>query len=320
MRRLAIAGVGLALLSSIGCGGGADVPPLPSGRFVAATQSVTPQVHLFGDSVVAQVDVIVDRTRFDPERIRLVGEFAPYEREGELVRKRSDDGRFTHLRFAIKLRCLVYDCLEEVAGGPPTAEPGGLPPANYAGGFGERKTIELPPHRLVYEGSDEKPQTIQSLSWPPLQSVTRLNLADTEVTGVGFPFEASVTPLPAVSYRFAPVALGGGLLLAALALLALPAVVVVRALRREAPAPVEEDETPELTPLERALGVVAWARDRSVPERREALEALAVELEAAGVGGLVEPTRGLAWSAAAPSVESIDELLQSVEEADGTAV
>jgi hypothetical protein len=82
MRAVAVvlAGVAaLAALAAAGCGGGGDTPSLPQGRFLAANQTVTPRVHLFAEPVVARVDVIVDGDRYDPDRIRLVSEFKPYE-------------------------------------------------------------------------------------------------------------------------------------------------------------------------------------------------------------------------------------------------
>jgi hypothetical protein len=319
MRRLAL--VSVAIVVAAGCGGGNDVPPLAAGRFLASSQSITPRVQLFAEPVLARVDVIVDRERFDPERIRVAGKFAPYEPEGAVVRTRSDDGRFTHLRFDIKLRCLTYACLPEVGGGPPEVLPGGIPPPveSQGGGFGERKSVDLEPARVVYDDPKGKPRTLRNVHWPTVQSVSRLNFGDTDVTGIGFPFEASVSPFPELSYRVAPTALGAGLLLGALALLLLPLVLFVRALRRE--DPVDEEGPPELSPLEQALALVAWARERPEQERREALEALAVELETSGTPELEAATRRLAWSARAPSKEAMDELVETVkEEARGTAV
>ncbi len=317
MRRLALI---VAVIVAAGCGGGDDVPPLPAGRFVASNESITPRVQLFAEPVLARVDVIVDRERFDPERIRVAGKFAPYEREGEVIRTRSDDGRFTHLRFDIPLRCLTYACLPEVGGGPPQVLPGGIPPPveSQGGGFGERKSVNLKPARVLYDDPEGKPRTLRNVHWPTVQSVSRLNFGDTGVTGIGFPFEASVSPLPDLSYRIAPRVLGAGLLLGALALLLLPIVLVVRVLRRE--EPVEEEVHAELSQLETALALVVWARERPVAERREALEALAVELEASDSAELEARTRRLAWSAPAPSTEAMDELVETVKEADGTAV
>ncbi|HSI98410.1 MAG TPA: hypothetical protein VK926_08605, partial [Gaiellaceae bacterium] len=277
MKLLALLAAAAASALAAGCGAGETTRALPEGRFVAVSRSVEPKVQLFGDPVVARVDAIVDTERYDAERIRLVPDFEPFELEGEPVRRERDLGRYTHVHWEFTLRCLAYECLPEVGGGPPQPDPlTGIVPTT-GGGFGERKTIRLDAARLVYDDPEEGVGLVRPVAWPAVQAVSRLDFSDTQVLGIGFPFAASVTPLPGATYRVPVALLGAGLLLAALLLLVLPAVLVGRALRRE-PPPVE-DGTSELTPLERALLLVEWAYERPEPERREALEALAVELE-----------------------------------------
>lgn len=316
MRAWAPVVAGVAVLAA-GCGGGDDVPPLPEGRFLVASQSVTPSVHLFGDAILARVDLIVDRERFDPDRLRVMARFDPYEREGEIVRKERDLGRYAHLRYEFTLRCVVYDCLQEVGGGPPEVQAGGIPAApGGSSGFGERKSVSLEAARVVYDDPEKGMQRVRNVHWPEIQSVSRLNYADTSVTGIGFPFEASITPLHKATYRISPALLGAGFIAGFFALLGLTGVLVVGLLRHE-PAQVEE-AAPELTHLERALQLVAWARERSEVERRESLEVLAVELETGG-SELSNVARRLAWSSVAPSTGAIDLLVESVREADGTS-
>jgi len=309
--------VGVVAALAAGCGGEGG-PSLPEGRFLAARQTVTPRVHLFAEPIVARVDVIVDSEHYDPDRMRVAPDFDPYEEDGDPRVSRRNDGRYTQLRYEYTLRCLVYACLEEVGGGPPQIQPGGLPPSpgQQAGGFGERKSTRFNAARVLYDDPEKGERRVQNLSWPVVQSVSRLNYGDTGITGVGFPFEASVTPLPGATYRIAPALLGAGLLVGALALLALPAVLVVRALRREE-SPVEE-ETPGLSPLERAIQLVEWARARVDGDRREALEALAIELEAQG-SELTGGARRLAWSPLPPSLEGMDELVTTAREADAAS-
>ncbi|MGH3132328.1 MAG: hypothetical protein ACRDNY_01045, partial [Gaiellaceae bacterium] len=216
MRTPAVLVLALAALAA-GCGGGEDVPPLPEGRFLAVNESVTPRVHLFAEPVVASIDVIVDTERYDPDRITVEGEFEPYEEEDDPVVTRRDDGRYTQLRYEVTLRCLVYECLEEVGGGPPQIQPGGLPApvGSQGGGFGERNTTTFQAAHVVYDDPEKGEQRVQNVSWPEVQSVSRLNYGDTSVTGIGFPFQASVTPIPEASYRIAPGLLGAGLVVGA---------------------------------------------------------------------------------------------------------
>ena len=311
----------LAALAAAGCGGGDETPTLPEGRVMAASQSITPRVHLFAEPITARVDVIVDTERYDAHRIRLVTEFKPYEEWGDPVVKRRDSGRYTHLSYEYRLRCLVYECLEEVGGGPPEVQPGGLPPppGAQAGGFGERNTTRFDAARIVYDDPDEGDRTVQNVTWPQVQSVSRLNYGDVSsggVGGIGFPFSASVTPLPEASYRISPNVLGAGLIAGALLLLALPAALTVRTLRREDELVVEE--APELPPLEKALVLVEWARERPEPERREALEALAVQLDEEG-SPLASDARRLAWSPSAPLSLGMSELVARVRESHAAA-
>ena len=89
-----------------------------------------------------------------------------------------------------------------------------------------------------------------------------------------------MTPLPDTSYRISPTLLGVILLALALALVAVPVAYLVRSrrARREPKASTAQ----QLSPLERALALVEWASRRpSADERREALEALAYELDTA---------------------------------------
>jgi hypothetical protein len=309
MRARAVLATGFAVLAT-GCGGGDGVPPLPEGRFLTASQSITPRVHLFGDAVLARIDLIVDRERFDPDRLRLATDFEPYEQEGEVVRKERDLGRDTHLRYEFRLRCVVYECLEEVLGGPPQVLPGGIPPPPGGhSGFGERKSTIFKAARVLYDDPEKGTQRVRNVHWPEMQSVSRLNYADTSVTGIGFPFEASVTPLHEATTRASPALLGAGFLLGAVVLLGLAAALFASLLRRQAPVVVEA--APELSPLERALQLVEWARKRPEPERREALEVLAVELDP-NESELSEAARKLAWSPAVPSADAIDDLIESV--------
>jgi len=84
---------------------------------------------------------------------------------------------------------------------------------------------------------------------------------------------------------------------------------------------VVEESGPELTPLERALALVEWARDRpDGTDRRKALEVLAGELEVVGRQGLADEARALAWPAASPSPEAAGRLVETVREADGSPV
>ena len=151
------------------------------------------------------------------------------------------------------------------------------------------------------------------MSWPPVTSVSRLNEAQSEAE---FPFRASPEALPAASYTVSPALVAGGLLFAGLALLAWPARLGIRAWRDR--PPVVEEKAPRLTPLERALALVEWARERlDGDDRRRSLEVLAEELERTGAATLGVQASALAWSRAAPSSDAVWALLERVREENG---
>lgn len=314
-RGVVIALAGLVVLAA-GCGG-EDSPALPEGRALAASSTITPPVALFGDPITARVDVLVDEEELDPDRLVFEPDFAPYEILGDPVVERRDLGRYARLRYAYTLRCITLDCVELLFGGGQVTQPGGIPPPSTgAEGFGERKTIQIKASSLRYDDPEGGERVLRRLTWPSLQSVSRLNFGDTTTTGIGFPFRASVTPLPEATFRLPPWLLAGALLAAAAVLLAFPAIVVARALRKPPPEVVEEHV--ELTPLERALALVEWARARDdVAELREALEVLAVELDDESRDGLGRRTRELAWSPVPPAAETAGRLLDDVREEVG---
>lgn len=309
MRLGACAVVALALVAA-GCAGD-DERAHREGQTFATRGSITPRVQLFGDEVVARVEVIVDRARFEPGRIRVAPAFEPYEIQGEPERDERELGDFSSVKWVFRLRCLSYGCLKLVGGGPSQHLPGGLPNPNQSGGFGERASLRLNAARVLYEKPDGGTQVLSRVTWPEMQSVSRVNFADTDVVGFGFPFEASVTPLVEASYRAPPPLLGGAFVAGGLALLGLSGLMIARLRRRDEPVVVEEE--PELSPLEQALLRVEVARDGPEAERREALEALAVALDQ---GALADDARRLAWSPAEPSPEAMDDLVQAVRGAD----
>lgn len=316
MRR-ALLGVVLVAVFVGGCGGD-ETRALPERRALTTTSTIVPEVALFGDLVEARADVLVDDEKIDADRLLFEPDFAPYEVVGEPAVERKHTGGFTQLRYRYSLRCITLDCIELIGGGPSQPGEGGIPPpVTGGGGFGERKTIQVKPTPLRYDDPDGDERTLRLVSWPPVQSISRMNLGDTAVTGIGFPFRASVTPLPDPTFRVPPLALAAGLLLAAAALLALPVIVFGRMFRRE-PEVVEVEAPRVLTPLERALELVAWAREHGTEaEQREALEVLAEELEAEDRVTDVAETRRLAWSPSPPSPDRMEELVVRLGEGDG---
>lgn len=313
MRRLAAAAAASLLLVA-GCGEDDEGAAPPPGRFVATSRALTPTAHLFGDPVEARVDVVVDRRRLDPDRVRLRVDFLPYRLiDGGIRRSRRDFPGFTRVRFEMSLRCLTVRCIPSRLASVLGAQEG----------RGERRTFRFPPARVVYdEPGSAKVRHLRRVWWPPLDAISGLSATNPEVQAGSFnafapgaEFKATVTPVLEPSYRLPPPLLASVLFGGAALVLAFPATLALRELRRRRPAPEAE---PELPPLERALRLVEWAvADADAERRREALEALAYELDESRQEERAREARALAWAPQEPAPEEMAELVETLRRADG---
>jgi hypothetical protein len=303
----------LCVVFLAGCGGNESGPLLAKGKVASVQGTLQPDVHLFAEPVVAQVDVVVDRDKVDPADVTVKTDFKPYEKIDATEVTRQDIGRFTHLRYRTTLRCLDINCIPPTVKGVQAASPQTpeLPlfPENQQR---EEKTSYRFPPVLVTAGDEPDAEMLGRASWPPLRSLSRINWDDPKVVGQHFPFVSTVTPLPKTTYRISPTLLGVLLLGAAVALVVLPLLYLVRS-RRSRREPTA-DRGPSLSPLERALALVEWASRRpSVEERREALEALAYELDA-DAEQTASRARAQGWSPPSPEPGEMTELVAAVRE------
>jgi hypothetical protein len=308
----ALAGL-LIMVVAAGCGGDDGKPLIAANKTAVVRGELIPDVHLFGEPVVAQVDVILDRDKVDPGDVRLETDFEPYEQVGETRVKRWDLGDYTVIRYSTTLSCLSHLCIPRTAEGETTvSQIPGLPPFLPGQQRDEKVKYEFPPATLVAD-ADPKDKTLGRVTWAPLRSLSRINWYDSNVVGQGFPFVANVTPLPDPEYRISPTALGLVLLALALALLAIPGFLIWDRRRRNAVRTVESG--PPLSPLERALRLVEWSSRRpSVDDRREALEALAFELGYDEQGDSATRARKQGWSPPTPEPERMTELVEEIRE------
>jgi hypothetical protein len=312
MRPAAVGALALALLAA-GCGGDDSKPLIAPSKTAVVRGEITPSVHLFGEPVVARIDVVLNREKVDPADVQLKTNFEPYEPVGETEEIRRDIGDFTLIRYTMTLGCLNERCIPRTAAGETTvSQLPGLPPFLPGQQRDEKVKFEFPPALLV-ANAEPKDRTLGRVVWSPLRSLSRINWDDSSVVGQGFPFVATVTPLPEPDYRISPTVLGIGLLALAAALLAIPVGLVVARSRRRARHDVGAG--PALSPLERALRLVEWASRRpSVDERREALEALAYELGNEEAAPTADRARKQGWSPPTPEPEQMTELVTSIRE------
>jgi hypothetical protein len=291
-------------ISSIGGGGARTTPSLDVDRAVpepaggglpdAGIETQTtlePRITMFGDTIVAHVDVLLDRRKVDPASVRVGAGFLPWEVIGRPRRERHDAGSSTHLRTSYTLRCTGSPCA----------------PANTSG------ALEFDPVRVSYErtGVATSDRTSSETHWPILLVYSRFAAANVEGAATGSTqalWRADLLSFPAATYRIAPGVLLPALVVLAILLAAAGVVLAFVAIprRRKAPEPEPEPE-PEpvivLTPLEQALELLEDAgRADGTEDRRRALELVAEVLDL-DHPELARAARTLAWSEDDPQVE-----------------
>jgi hypothetical protein len=293
---LALVFVGLGLLAPAA----SSATGLPDGRAIAVETSLSPDVHLFAEPVVARVRVIVDSTQFDPDRVRVRTDFAPYELVAQTDRSRRTIGDVVELQYAATLRCLEADCLapryQTVLG-------------EQEGGRPERYTYRFRPVAILYARPSGRSELLLQRPFPALEVVSRVNTAQLQAVdplaqpGLGDPsaasaYTASIEP-PAPTYRLPPWALAALPLALAVLLLLFPAWLVGRAVVARWRA---TRRPRELSPADRALLLVEWSSRQSDGEedRRRALEALADVLDEHGAEPLAHAARTSAWEEGVP--------------------
>jgi hypothetical protein len=309
-RRALLIGLGLvAALAAVAVaaviasrGGGSRDEVLPGEQPIAVRSWVEPESQLFGDPALATIDVVVDSGRVDVDSVAVDASFAPYDVVGEPVRTRTVDGPLVRLRTQYRLQCLAQVCVPEHA----------------------QKPLTLPPARVAYVRANGTPGQPRAVQWPRLTITSQFEGGTPRQNGLGETFtspiglRARVQPPGDPSWRASPLLVQILLIGGAVVLVGIAALLLLPFMRRKpeaepAPAPVIE-----LTPLERALVGLDWARaEGGSKEQRKALELLAEELEADtedDLTSLADDARVLAWSARPPGDESTEVLAQRVRE------
>ena len=306
MRRRLLLAVVVALAAAAPAA--ATLPLLPSGSSVGdgvpfkAYATLTPPVHLFGDRVTASIAVVADTKWVDPSRLQVTASFRPYEPIHAPTVLRLRTGRFEQVTWTWTLRCLSAPCVPR------------FPPSDTAHVF------HFPLAHIDYLAANGKKSYGITTSWPPVEALSQLSPSAVLTIGrrLGLPWRASYTPLAAPTYRIEP----GLLYWLSLALAAVLGGVALLLAGRWAlmmrPRRVSEPAfSATATPLERALVLLAWARQHEDETlQRKALERVADELgtEVAGIDELTEKARELAWSSRGPESEEFDSFSERARE------
>lgn len=263
---------------------------------VSSKVDLLPRIVLFGDTVRARADVVVDRTRVDPNSVRIAAAFTPWEVIGRPQRTRRDVGAITLLRTTYVLRCLSSTCVPSGQVAPLNFDPARVTYARAAGGGREAAQ--------------------QRLRWPVLTVYSRFASAAFEGRrGLATPWRAELVELPEPSHPLPPFLLTG--LFGALGLVLLGVAVALAYFawpRTTKPPPVPEaPPPPRLTPLEQALALLEdVAEADGIEDRRRSLELVAEALEEWGDGELASWARVLAWSESTPETEETTDLAARV--------
>jgi hypothetical protein len=298
------AGAVLAVVAAVAVGWaltrGAEestAPPQP----IQVRTGLSPQTHLFGDPVNADIEVTINRRAVDPASVRIRSAFTPYT-VVDLNESKRRAGDAVTIQRHIRLLCLSRDCVSDTARLP---EPEQIPDAH----------VTFRPRGAVRDAS-------RPIAWPTTEVASRLGSVDivgatrSQVT----PFRASLTP-PAASYRVDPTLATAAAFALALLLAAAGIALLWPELRRLLRVtPRRKDPLAGLPPLERALALLEIALESGGPdEQRKALDRLARELRRRGNDDLAGAARRLAWSPSRPDQEELGAFAGRVSAAVGAA-
>ena len=262
---------------------GSDGSAPPAARPFAATASLSNRTVLFGDPLVARLDIVLDPRAVAPGSVEVTPSFGTYRVVGRSLRTTTAAGERLSYRY-------VLECLDPVCA-PPSA----------------RVEQRFQPTIVSYRSRSGE-AVKQRVAWPSYLLSSRLTEAERSRPGRNLRFDA--TPPPA-SYRIDPGTLRA--FLAALAgLFALGAAVMVGLALR--PGAAADAAAPSESRLAQALRAVRTSTANGRPaERRKALGWLGRELRAVERPSEADEARRLAWSADAPTAKSAGEFVTEVE-------
>jgi hypothetical protein len=250
---------------------------------------IDPRVHGLGDRIVAEIVVLIDTTVIDPDSIRPLIDYEPYDRIEPVQRTVEESGAVTRITYRYPLLCDAEACTPSE----------------------ETPVVQLPTGSVFYRPRSSPRPATREIEWPPITFVRRTT--DREVETANWRVDSPAI-LP-ISFRFGPRSLAAVFFGGSLAFLLVAAAIAWPYIERRRKTEVEEvvDTRP---PLERALDAARHASlDGAVPERRRALERVARELTALGEQGLAARARTLAWSREGASRQAVEDLARDARAA-----
>lgn len=287
---VAVAALGAVAIVALWDGGGSGEPEptVTNEAGIEAYADLAPYEVQFGDTVTARVEVTLDRSRVDPDSVRVRADFTPWEPVGAPEVLRRDGESTTYLETRYVLRCLESFCT--------------TPEVTSLQDFQAARVSYTP----AGDGEEDGTRTLEA-AWPDLLVTARY--APPSASRTSQPpadWEADLVGLPAATYRIGPWPLAG-LLLGGAALLAAAGGALfyfTRPRDAEAPATEPAPRGPVWSPLEYALALLEDpGRVNGSGDQRRALQLVADGLVHRGDRPLASTARALAWSRPVPKIE-----------------
>jgi hypothetical protein len=270
--------------------GGSFAPAKPVAR-----ATVSPRSALFGDTLKAQVELLVDPRQVDPSSIELAPVFAPFKIVSELRSQGDGPGRSQVVRFTYAIQCLSVECVPLMVQGKGAAR--------------ETRSIQLRPPRVTAKAPNGLAVRIP-VTWPTFVLHSRLSGPEIEIAT---PEVAPTFTPPKPSWRVTPDTAGAAALVLAVLLVLGAAWILIAPLARDSRRLRVPRIPKHLTPVERALRLAEHAAVAGEPEEeRKALQRLAVELERQGSVELAGRAGRLAWSEGDPTPDTVGALAGDV--------
>lgn len=269
------------------------------GTPLKAYANIVPKVHLFGDTLQAQLAVVADTRWIDPTRLRVTAGFAPYTQVAAPTVLRIQVGRFEQLTWTWKVRCLTAKCVPI------------FPPSETLHVF------HFPAAHIDYLKANGKKDFGINATWPAVEVLSQVSpgVESALLNARKYDWQYSLTPVASPTFRVSPMLLfwlAIGLAGAAVLGAAFAGARWYRVLRPR----VAADAAGEGPALERALALLAWAHKHGDETlQRKAFERVASELGVVpAVDELSRAASELAWSPRLPEDEEVEAFTEEARE------
>jgi hypothetical protein len=290
----AIFGALLAALALAAPAAAADkVPEVRGGSVIGKNlplkvfASISPPVHLFGDSITAKVAVVADRKWVAPANLRVAVHFRPYEPIASPTEVRTSSGHLLQITWTWRLRCLTPECIPVMRHSQFT----------HVFLFSPAHIEYLSPTGQIRYAVDARFQRVEVLSQLSPSVIHALEAHTID-------WQAPITPITRPHYRVSP-DLAFWLAVALAIVLGTTGLAVGTRWALQFRPRADAAASLPASSLERALTLFFWARAQNDETlQRKALERVADELPF-DVHELSETARALAWSREAPDEEDV---------------